>query len=47
MFGIKIEVFEVKEAIPLMRNCSGTENYGFWLCHVIKFKMVANYYYYY
>ena len=41
MFGIKIGVFEVEEAIPVMRNCSGTENYGGWLCHVTKFKMVA------
>ena len=41
MFGIKIGVFEVNEAIAVMRNCSGTENYGGWLCHVTKIKMVA------
>ena len=41
MFGIKIGVFEVNEAIAVMRNCSGTENYGGWLFHVTKFKMVA------
>ena len=39
MFGIKIGIFEVKEAIYVMQNCSGSESNGGWLCNVTKFNM--------